>query len=162
MGLGLVVVGRCVGCRMPPVARRAVAMPALGPGVLPLGPVVVEPLFPERDAGEWSGLTSAQIEQGWPGFLAERRRPERFEPEAEALARLVAGLDLVHAEFTGGEVIVVTHGGLVHALEQDHGLEFDRLPNLAGRWVIHHGDRIEFGDRLILLDDDLGSVPAVI
>jgi len=129
---------------------------------LGVGPVVVEPLFRERDAGEWSGLTTAQIEQGWPGYLAERRRPERFESEADALARLVAGLDAVHREFGGGEVIVVTHGGLVHALEGDHGLEFDRLPNLAGRWVLHHGDRIQLGDRLILIDEDLSSVPAVI
>jgi broad specificity phosphatase PhoE len=129
---------------------------------LGVGPVVVEPLFRERDAGEWSGLTSAQIEQGWPGYLAERRRPDRFEPEAEALARLLAGIDLVHAEVGGGEVLVVTHGGLVHALEHRHGIEFERLPNLAGRWVIHHGDHVELGDRLILIDEDLASVPAAI
>lgn len=129
---------------------------------LGVGPVVVEPLFRERDAGEWAGLTTAQIEQGWPGYLAERRRPDRFEPEAEALARLLAGIDLVQAEVGGDEVIVVTHGGLVHALEHHHGIEFERLPNLAGRWVIHDGDRVELGDRLILIDDDLTSVPAAI
>lgn len=129
---------------------------------LGVGPVVVEPLFRERDAGEWSGLTTAQIEQGWPGYLAERRRPDRFEPEAEALARLLGGIDRVAAEIGGDEVIVVTHGGLVHALEHHHALEFERLPNLAGRWVTHHGDRVELGDRLILIDEDLASVPAVI
>lgn len=129
---------------------------------LGVGPVIVEPLFRERDAGEWSGLTTAQIEEGWPGYLAERRRPDRFEPEADALARLVDGLGRVHAELPDAEVIVVTHGGLVHALEHEHGIEFERLPNLAGRWVIHHGDRIQLGDRLILIDDDLSSVPAAI
>jgi len=129
---------------------------------LGVGPVVVEPLFRERDAGEWSGLTSAQIEQGWPGYLAERRRPERFEPEEHALGRLLQGLDRVASEIGGDEVLVVTHGGLVHALEHHHGLSFERLPNLAGRWVVHHGDRVELGDRLILIDEDLASVPAVI
>jgi broad specificity phosphatase PhoE len=130
---------------------------------LGVGPVVVEPLFRERDAGEWSGLTTAQIEAGWPGYLAERRRPERFEPEADALARLLAGIDAVHELVGGeGEVIVVTHGGLVHALEHHHGHDFERLPNLAGRWVTHHGDKVELGDRLILIDDDLSSIPAAI
>ena len=105
---------------------------------------------------------TAQIEQGWPGYLAERRRPDRFEAEDHALARLLEGIDLVAAEVGGDEVIVVTHGGLVHALEHHHGHEFERLPNLAGRWVIHHGDRVELGDRLILIDEDLATVPAVI
>jgi broad specificity phosphatase PhoE len=142
--------------------RRASDTAQILSAQLGVGPVVVEPLFRERDAGEWSGLTTAQIEQGWPGYLAERRRPDRFEPEADALARLLEGLDQVHATFGGGEVLVVTHGGLVHALEHREGIEFERLPNLAGRWVVHRGDRIELGDRLILIDDDLTSVPAAI
>ncbi len=142
--------------------RRALETARILSDQLGVGPVVVEPLFRERDAGEWSGLTTAQIEQGWPGYLAERRRPDRFEPESAALARLLAGLDLVHREVPGGEVIVVAHGGLVHALEHDHGIEFERLPNLAGRWVTHHGDRLELGERLILIDDDLTSIPAAI
>jgi broad specificity phosphatase PhoE len=142
--------------------RRAADTAQILSGELGVGPVIVEPLFRERDAGEWSGLTTAQIEQGWPGYLAERRRPERFESEEDALARLLLGIERVHAELDGGEVLVVTHGGLVHALEHDHGIDFNRLPNLGGRWVHHRGDRLELGDRLLLIDDDLTSVPAAI
>ena len=36
---------------------------------LGVGPVVLEPGLRERDAGEWSGLTRAEIERDWPGYL---------------------------------------------------------------------------------------------
>ena len=43
---------------------------------LGIGPVVLEPGLRERDAGEWSGLTRAEIEERYPGWLtplADRR-----------------------------------------------------------------------------------------
>src|ERR671917_2105987 len=36
---------------------------------LGVGPVVVDPDLRERDAGEWSGLTRAEIEERYPGYL---------------------------------------------------------------------------------------------
>jgi hypothetical protein len=57
----------------------------------------------------------------------------------------------------------VAHGGLVYALEHEEDLAFERLPNLAGRWLVHDGERVRLGERVQLVDDDLiTTVPAQI
>src|SRR4051812_28738357 len=38
---------------------------------LGVGPVVIDPRFRERDAGEWSGLTRHDIHRDWPGYLPD-------------------------------------------------------------------------------------------
>jgi len=51
----------------------------------------------------------------------------------------------------------------VYALERQHDLPFERLPNLGARWATHHGDRLTLGERLQLVDDELlTSVPTQI
>ncbi len=68
----------------------------------------------------WSGLTRAEIEAGWPGYLSadgERQRPEGWEPDDDLLERATAALGRVHDLVPGGEAIVVTHGGLIYVLE---------------------------------------------
>lgn len=127
-----------------------------------VGPVVVEPDLAERDAGEWEGLTRAEIEAGWPGYLATDRRPPGYEDHATLVLRAHAALDRVHAEYAGAEVLVVTHGGLIGAVERDAGLPWERMPNLGGRRVTHHGDRLVLGERLVLVDDDELTIPTQI
>lgn len=134
---------------------------------LGVGPVVLEPQFRERDAGAWSGLTRDEIEAGWPGYLAERRRPEGYEPDEHLLERTHDALATVEREYRGAEVLVVAHGGLVYALEKDHGHPFERLPNLGARELTvqahDSGPRISLGDRVVLVDDDdITTVPAQI
>jgi broad specificity phosphatase PhoE len=129
---------------------------------LGVGPVVVVPDLAERDAGEWQGLTRAEIEQQWPGYLATGRRPPGYEDQDELVARAHGALDLVAAEYDGAEVLVLTHGGVINAVEQAAGLPWERMPNLGGRWVTHHGDRLAVGDRLVLVDDDELTVPSQI
>lgn len=126
-----------------------------------VGPVVIEPLLRERSAGEWSGLTRAEIDDAWPGYLADHRRPPGFEPDDVLLARTRAGLDRVHAEYAGADVLVVTHGGVVYALEADAGLPFARLPNLGSRTVVHRGDRLDLGERTTLIDEDTDPTGAL-
>ncbi len=130
---------------------------------LGVGPVMVEPLLRERDAGEWSGLTRDEIEQQWPGYLEAHRRPPGYEDDEDLLVRTHAALDAVEREFRGGEVVVVAHGGLVYALEREHGLPFERLANLGARWMDHDGERLVLGERVVLVDDeDITTVPAQI
>jgi probable phosphoglycerate mutase len=129
---------------------------------LGVGPVVVESDLAERDAGEWQGLTRAEIEQGWPGYLATDRRPPGYEPHDALVVRARGALDRIEAEYRGAEVLVVTHGGLIGAVERDAGLPWERMPNLGGRWVTHHGDHLVVGDRLVLVDDDELTVPTQI
>jgi len=47
----------------------------------------------ERDAGEWTGLTRAEIDERFPGWLAERRSPPGFEGDEPLLARALPALD---------------------------------------------------------------------
>ncbi len=151
---------------------------------LGVGPVVLEPGLRERDAGEWSGLTRAEIERDWPGYLdspsgdrhaafagdpveqpkAERRRPPSWEPDEVLLERVVDALGRVHDLSPHGEVIVVTHGGVVYAVEGRLGAGFERLPNLGGRWIdVGPGGELRaLGDRVVLVDPDELTIPAQI
>jgi broad specificity phosphatase PhoE len=126
---------------------------------LGVGPVVVEPDLVERDAGEWQGLTRAEIDAAWPGYLEADRRPPGYEDHDHLVARARGALDRIAAEYGGADVLVVTHGGLIGALERDAGLPWERLPNLAGRWLTHQGGQIALGDRLVLVDHDELTVP---
>ena len=40
-----------------------------------VGPVEIDPGFKERDAGEWQGLTPDEIDEAWPGYREDGRRP---------------------------------------------------------------------------------------
>ena len=150
---------------------------------LGVGPLVLEPGLRERDAGEWSGLTRAEIERDWPGYLdplpppgqpdgrdpseqprTERRRPPSWEPDDVLLVRVVAALGRIHDLAPGGEVLAVTHGGVVYAIERALGAPFDRLANLGGRWIEvgPGGDLRRLGDRVVLVDPDELTVPGQI
>jgi len=126
---------------------------------LGVGPVVVEPDLQERDAGGFSGLTRAEIEERFPGYLASGRRPPGYEPDDALLARTLAALDRIEDTYRGAEILIVSHGGVIYALEAHHGEPFSRIPNLGARWITHHGERTELGERLVLVDDDELSVP---
>ncbi len=125
-----------------------------------VGPVQVDPDLAERDVGEWSGLTRDEIEQGWPGYLEERRQPQGFEGSELVLARLTAALERIESAHRGADVLVVTHGGLIYVLEEHHEVPFDRIPNLGARSITHHGSHVELGTRLALLDEPVETVPA--
>ena len=127
-----------------------------------VGPVVVEPDLAERDAGEWQGLTRPQIEEAWPGYLDSGHRPPGYEGHDRLLVRAHAALDRIVAEYAGADILVITHGGLIGALEDEAGLAWERLANLAGRWTTHQGGQLVLGDRLVLVDHDELTVPSQI
>ncbi len=155
---------------------------------LGVGPVVLDPDLRERDAGEWSGLTRAEIERDWPGYLEapppERatsfgagpasdarsqearsedppRRPPSWEPDESVFERATAALGRIHELAPDGEVIAVTHGGLVYVLEGHLGAPFVRLPNLAGRWLdLGPGGELQgLGDRVVLVNESEVTTP---
>jgi broad specificity phosphatase PhoE len=127
-----------------------------------VGPVVVEPDLRERHIGEWSGLTHVEIEARYPGYLADGRRPVGWEHDGDAVARLRGALDRIHAEYDGADVLVLSHGGVIRALEMALGSASDRLPNLGARAVTHRGDRLVLGERILLVDADVATVPTQI
>jgi broad specificity phosphatase PhoE len=149
--------------------QRAVETALIISTELGVGPVMVEPDLRERDAGEWSGLTRPEIDERYPGYLtADRhlsfspsggmvRRPPGWEADDEVLARALRALRTMAAASEGGELLAVTHGGLIYVVEALLGAPFDRLANGAGRWVVVDGEKLILGDRIVLVAEP--SIP---
>jgi probable phosphoglycerate mutase len=123
----------------------------------PADRVQVETRFRERDVGPWAGLTRAEIDARYPGFLADGRRPARWEDDATVAARaLAAARDVAAALPERGVAVVVTHGGLIRGVELHLGASARPVPNLVGRWLRRDGDRFTLGARVHLLGDHDG------
>jgi probable phosphoglycerate mutase len=121
--------------------------------------VVVDPRLRERHAGDWQGRTHAEIEERWPGYLTSGRRPEGYEPDESVLDRVLGALDDM-ATAHDGDVLVVTHGGVVRAVERHLDPDADGLvPNLGGRWLEHDGTVLRLGGRVVLLDESQVTRP---
>jgi probable phosphoglycerate mutase len=138
-------------------ARTTAAILADTAGV---GPVAVEPELIERDVGEWTGLTRADIEARWPGWLDRSRRPPGFETDESLVRRALAALTRLATQFADAHVLVVTHGGVISAIERHHGEPRSPVPNLSGRTCSHHLEGFVLGERIALLDGDDLAVPA--
>jgi broad specificity phosphatase PhoE len=109
----------------------------------------------ERDVGEFSGLTRAEIEARWPGLLAGPgpHAAPGAEPLEAFTERVLAALRRVTEPWP---VLAVTHGGAIRAVERHAGDPDGRPPaNLAGRWVTLDGPgpnpALELGEPVDLL-----------
>ena len=117
--------------------------------------VVADPRLREREAGEWTGLTRAEIEERYPGALAERRRPPGFEVDDVLVVRALDVLQDLAATLAGRTAIAVTHGGVILAVERHHGEERSPVANLEGRWIeVGRAGEFALGDRQILFDPE--------
>lgn len=141
--------------------QRAAETAAIIAGEIGVGPVILDPDLRERDAGEYSGLTRAEIEERFPGYLDDHRRPPGWEPDEHLLARGLRALERMARDVPGADVLVVTHGGLVYTIEGHLGTEFSRLANAEGRWVEidSRTGRLRLGERILLADPDDLTVP---
>jgi broad specificity phosphatase PhoE len=113
----------------------------------------------ERDAGEWTGLTHAEIDERFPGWLAGRRSPPGFEGDESLLARALPSLEGLLRGDEGATILVVTHGGVIRTLERHHEVPSVPVPNLGGRWFRAVDGEIVLGDRDLLVDPDAITVP---
>ena len=139
--------------------QRAANTAALIAERLGVGPVRCEPRLRERDAGEWTGLTRADIDARWPGYLADGRRPSGFELDDAILGRILEALATLHEEHPGGRVLAVAHGGVIRALERQFGIDDGLVPNLGGRVVDVHEHWLTPGERLVLVGGDRLTTP---
>jgi len=123
--------------------------------VLGLDEVTVEPDLRERDVGDWSGRTTEEIDIIWPGAVAAWRagrldRPPGGEPEPAFRARIVRAAERLAAE-PGGPLLVITHGGVIRAIERHLGGDPASTRNLSGRWFdLGSDNRLRAGDVLSL------------
>jgi probable phosphoglycerate mutase len=107
-------------------------------------PLVIDTDLRERDAGEWNGLTGEEIAASWPEELQAFREGRRAAPGGEANDHFAERSGSALRRLAGmgnAEAIVVTHGGVVHALQvalgavapENHG------SNLCGWWTESRG-----------------------
>lgn len=125
-----------------------------------VGPVLVDPDLMERHAGDWQGLTRAQIDEQYPGYLDDkgddRRRPPGWEHDDVLLERVLRAIHRIATDLAGADdVVAVTHGGVIYAVERHLGADFHRIPNLGARWIsVDDTGRLTLGERLLLIDPD--------
>jgi broad specificity phosphatase PhoE len=116
----------------------------------------------ERSAGEWEGLTRIEIEERYPGYLAEHRRPPGYEPDDEIIDRATIALRAIADALPATNVLVVSHGGVINALERNAGESWRQLTNLEARWFEFDDGRrnrvVPVGDRVHLLATDAPMV----
>ena len=112
------------------------------------GPPIPVPELIERDVREFSGLTRVQIEERYPGFLEDGRRPPGWEQDDALLARVLAGITRL-ADLVGDRTaVVVTHGGVIYSLEAHLGCPPSRVANMSGRWVTAANGQLVAGARV--------------
>ena len=115
-------------------------------------PIAFDNRLKERDLGEWTGLTIAEVEARYPERVDGEWRV-KGPPGGESRAALVARAAAVFAEiFTAhpeGPVAVVSHGGLLNAYVAHHllGVPLEKhvslhLPNTAVARLDVRPDRV--------------------
>lgn len=120
--------------------------------ILGVGPVSTDSRLAETEVGPWEGLTGPEVEAGWPGFLAAKRRPEGFESYDAAAARVLSALSDIGAAHPGGEVLVVSHGGVMRAVRRALGVPDPHFVNLGGSWFhVDDGGDVVAGDVVSVL-----------
>ncbi len=120
-----------------------------------VGPVTTEVGLIERDAGPWQGLTRIEIEKGWPGFLDSGHRPEGYESNPDLLLRIFEVLKKISKSSKNSDsILIVSHAGIVHALENLHNQPSKKVPNLGGRWFEFVDDELIMGKRALLINED--------
>lgn len=132
---------------------------------LAIEPVVVEPRLRERDAGSLSGLTRPEIHQAFPGLLPDDpagfepgddghpRWPDDWESDGDLWDRVEVALVALGRLVPDGDVVAVTHGGVMYAIERRLGApDRGRLTNLGAVWLEVVGDELAIGPRVELID----------
>jgi broad specificity phosphatase PhoE len=109
----------------------------------------------ERDIGEWSGLTTTEIESKWPGMLDAWRKDgiEQLpggEREVDMTTRVTEVLEELLQTLNGKRALVVTHGGVLHTFSTAYKLRSRPFDNLEGRWFGWNNGSVVGGDAVTL------------
>lgn len=130
----------------------------------------------ERSVGDWSGLVTAEIEQGWPGALdcwreGKMTSPPNGEVDTVFTARVVAALHrAIAATPPGALTLAVAHGGVIAALVlavtaherlAAADLEYRRVDNLGGYWFVDDGLGLRRHESVSLIAPEEQGGPSV-
>ena len=133
-------------------------------------PVETFPGLRETFAGEWEGLTRAELEERFPGEMSKwsarsNARPGGGESRLEVAQRMVAVVDRVLPELEVGQTLIVaTHGGAARAaigalldLPPDHWAALGVLTNCA--WSVLQENTSGYGPPWRLQEYNAISLP---
>jgi len=134
--------------------------------ILGLGVVVVEADLRERHVGAFTGKTMEEIRATWPdSFDPVSRRlihvPDG-EDDAAVLGRALPALCGLARRFSRDRLLVISHGGLIRALERHLGTEPPAsTPNLGGRWLDVDGENevVVPGESYTPVEPELATAP---
>jgi len=145
--------------------QRAANTAAIIAESLGIGPVQLMDDLMENAFGPWQGLTIAEIEENWPGYLAAHRRPEGAEPIADVFSRGLRALRTIAAQHPGREALVITHAGVMRTLHRElliakgvgdatsQAKASLRFANLGGCWFhVFEDGEVEIGEVVSLID----------
>ncbi len=121
--------------------------------------IVTDARLVERDLGAFSGLTRSEIDERFPGYLDNGQRPPGWEQDEDLLDRVRAGLAELVQQNASTTTVVITHGGVIYALERSFGLPHARIANLGGRWFGLDNGSLTMGERVHLLDEASETLP---
>ena len=111
----------------------------------------------ESHIGPWQGLTYAEIEAGWPGFLDSRRQPDDFEPNINVVQRMTDALIDIANKCRGGQALVISHSGVIRTLRRELKVSDNRLENLGGSWFEVDGKNTLRAGRIVAVIGELNS-----
>jgi broad specificity phosphatase PhoE len=121
---------------------------------------ILDPIWRERDVGDFAGLTTEEARARYPELWANTPRglvdPPNGETNVALRHRALAAYEKVVAAHQGQMVAVVSHGGTLHTLIAHviglHGGEFGRF-SLRGNTGLSIVEVTEHGPHLTRLND---------
>ena len=121
---------------------------------LGIGPVIIDERIQETDIGPWEGLTRPEIEQRWPGYLANFDKPDGFESNDAVIERMTSALVDIGTQCQGGTGLIISHSGVIRTLRRAMNVSNPRLPNLGGCWFHVRSDATLVAGELVTILDD--------
>lgn len=132
--------------------RRAQRTSDILAEALRIATIRTDPGLRERSMGDWTGLTTLEIEERWPDATKGRNigvqaLPPGGEEPGRFPERVRSALLRLAADFPDQTVLGVAHGAVIQMLDEQLGLEpLPLIAALGGRWYEVTRDAILPGD----------------
>jgi broad specificity phosphatase PhoE len=108
---------------------------------LGLDPPQAVPQLGERDLGEWEGLSVEEVDLANPGSIAAWVAgvidgPPGGETDLNVANRFREACAVIRAASARetSPALVITHAGVLHAVDRVNGFEYSKYGPLSGRW----------------------------
>ncbi len=121
--------------------------------------LTVDPYLRERDVGDWTGMTTAEIHDRWPEVGEKRAAGEIVRPyganNEDYEPRSIETVKRLCALAVESPLLGITHGGFIRTIEREiRGSVSEKIPNLTGRWVFEESQRLKLGDFFEVTDTE--------